>query len=499
MENRLAMGVDSLPMVEEAFQSIEAMEKFCVKILDSKLVPDHFYPKKEGNDRERDYTKGNTAAVMMVLIQGKQFGLPVMTSLQHIIPVNGLMSVKGDAAKAMIFASGKLKKDSWKEVVEGSIEKEDMKVTITATRVDTGETLSRSFSVEMAKRAGLWVTEAMTRKDDGWKHIAKTWWKHPQRMITYRTLGFLARDLFPDVMNGIPTTEEAVDYPQDTQIIIEANGAQIKLPDPAHTEMRSKQLTGKASLQIDKRAGDLEPKPADTVHQQPMTMDEAHPVLEDKEEEEVDRQSKGTMLNGTPGFISVYTEAEMKEMDAPNLNAIIECDGLMAKARDIDPGKNTNKKLRLILLSFYAGNVVSLIEKFDPEDGRQPAAPSQEDEPTPQIEPAPEPEPEYEAVGDQEPEPEIEPNTGFAASASGAQADEGNKFNIEVPDLVDGKRGFEQVKTLFEEMSNVAGIDNNAYDIMVKTKFPQFQQYRVKEDFCYKAPTTDINTLLNSI
>jgi hypothetical protein len=543
MENRLAMGVDSLPMVEEAFQSIEAMEKFCVKILDSKLVPDHFYPKKEGNDRERDYSKGNTAAVMMVLIQGKQFGLPVMTSLQHIVPVNGLMSVKGDAAKAMIFASGKLTKDSWKETVTGTIENQDMMVTITASRNDTGETLTRSFSVEMAKRAGLWVTEEMTRKPDGYKHIAKTWWKHPQRMITYRVLGFLARDLFPDVMNGIPTTEEARDYPEDTEIIIEANDAQIRLPDPDHTQQRSKQLTGKANLQIDKRSGDLEPKPKD-LEKYPKAVGESYPVPDEKAKPDPDPQPDpqpepepepepevkdgtiATMLNGTPGTIKVCTEKYLMELETEDLHALIECDGLMTKARDIDPGKNTNKKLRLIILAHYAGNVVSLIEKFDPEDGREPAKPSQEEDPplknqegekisgseevpgeTPAVDPD---EIQVEAAGDQDPEPDpdpepeesISPNKGFDAGASDTQPEAGedtNKFNIDVPELVDGKRGFEQVKTLFEEMASQAGIDNNSFDSLIQTKFPQFQKYRVKEDFCYKAPAADINLLLNSI
>ena len=64
---------------------------------------------------------------------------------------------------------------------------------------------------------------------------------------------------------------------------------------------------------------------------------------------------------------------------------------------------------------------------------------------------------------------------------------------------MDEKRSFDQVKTLYEELANKAGLDNNAYDSLVKTKFPQFQKYRTKEDFCYKAEISEINTLLNSI
>lgn len=520
MDNKLAMGIDSLPMIEEAFQSIEGMEKFCDKVLESKLAPDHFYPKLPGENSKRDYEKGNTAAVMMVLIQGRQLGIPVMTSLQHVIPVNGLMSIKGDAAKAMVFNSGKVKKDSWKEEVTGSIESGDMVVTMTATRVDTGETLSRSFSVEQAKRAGLWVTEEMTRKQDGYKALKSAWWKYPQRMITYRALGFLARDLFPDVLHGVYTTEEAVDIPQDETIVIETTaGAAVKIDGgPKFQQSRSEQLTTKANLQIDKRAGIQEPKPdPDPVHQYPKTVGESYPVKPEEKLpdhsglKEGEHQSIGTMLNGTPGFIPVYTEDELKQMNTPDINTLIECDGLMVKARDIDPQKNTHKKLRTILLAHYAGAVVPMIAKFDKEF--QDPLKNQAGEEVKGTEEVPGPDPEsdeipMEPVGDQEPEaeePEPEdPDQGAyeAGVTEGMSAEDKvdtNRFDIEVPELVDGKRSFEQVKTLFEEMASQAGLDNKAYESMVNTKFPQFQKYRTKEDFVYQAPAFEVNTLLNSI
>lgn len=182
----------------------------------------------------------------------------------------------------------------------------------------------------------------------------------------------------------------------------------------------------------------------------------------------------------------------------------------MVKARDLDPKQNTNKKLRTILLAHYAGDVISLVEKFDPipddplkgDDGFPKAEPA----PT-EPEPAPEPEPTdeipMEPVPEDEPEPENQAayEEGVKAEAESA-VDPGtdtNKFDIEVPELVEGKRSFDQVKTLFEEMANSAGLDNKAFESLITTKFPQFQHYRMKEDFCYKAPTSEVNTLLNSI
>jgi hypothetical protein len=56
------------------------------------------------------------------------------------------------------------------------------------------------FSVEDAKRAGLW---------------GKTgpWQAYPKRMMQMRARGFALRDAFPDVLKGLITAEEAQDYP----------------------------------------------------------------------------------------------------------------------------------------------------------------------------------------------------------------------------------------------------------------------------------------------
>lgn len=529
MEKGLVKASINLPgFVEDAYKSVDAMEKFSQLLLDSKLCPDHFYEKKEGENKP-DYTKGKTAAVMMVLLQGHQLNLPPLTALQHVIPVNGLLSIKGDAAKTLIFNSGKLEPGTWQEQVSGSLANGDYQCTITAKRSDTKETMSRTFGVVHAKRAGLWVDEAKIRGNEGWKYQKSAWYKYPERMIAYRALGFLARDLFPDVLSGIYTTEEAIDMPVDTEVVVEtASGAEIVMPDKDFHQNRSENLTQKASDQIDKRAGKLEPDPptppvehdampddsqAKDHQKYPMTPDEAHPAPEPDPNEgkpETERASIAVMLNGTQGFIPVYTEDELKEMDVKDLHGLIECDGLMTMAREKVPGQNTNKKLRGIILRHYDGQVVPLIAQHDPEF-QDPLNPPKEETPPP-SDPVQEEGPPMEAVGDQEEEPPQEtepipsedaPQSDIPANTSFDQepdpAADGNKFNIEVPELVDGKRGFDQVKSLYEELASVAGLDNKAFESLIATKFPQFQHYRVKEDFCYKAPAHEINTLLNSI
>ena len=72
--------------VEDAYNSVDSMTKFSELLLESKLCPDHFYEK--GADNKPDYTKGKTAAVMMVLLQGHQLQLPPLTALQHWRNIN---------------------------------------------------------------------------------------------------------------------------------------------------------------------------------------------------------------------------------------------------------------------------------------------------------------------------------------------------------------------------------------------------------------------------
>ena len=243
--------------VEDAYESVEKMKQFANILLNSKLVPNHFY--EQLPDKKPDFSKGKVPAVVAVLIQGYQLQLPPLTALQHIIPVNGLLSIKGDLAKSMIFNSGKLKPGSWVEEEIGSIENGDYVVTITATRADNGQTLSRSFSVAQAKRAGLWITEQQVNGQDGWKYKSSAWWKYPTRMCNYRALGFIARDMFPDVMAGIYTTEEAMDIPKDAVEIIETeSGAKITIPDKEHSKGRSDKMTSRVTDKIpDNKFGEV--------------------------------------------------------------------------------------------------------------------------------------------------------------------------------------------------------------------------------------------------
>jgi hypothetical protein len=60
------------------------------------------------------------------------------------------------------------------------------------------------FSVEDAKRAGLWGKQG-------------PWTAYPKRMMQMRARGFALRDAFPDVLKGLISVEEANDYPDEAK------------------------------------------------------------------------------------------------------------------------------------------------------------------------------------------------------------------------------------------------------------------------------------------
>ena len=127
---------------------------------------------------------------------GAEFGLAPMASLRAVKVINGIPSFSGDAALALVMASGKLQ-DYGKEYV-GADDAYGCRVTtlrVGAVRPDVTE-----FTVKDAKLAGLWGKSG-------------PWSQYPKRMLYYRALGFNLRDNFADVLAGAVIAEEADDYP----------------------------------------------------------------------------------------------------------------------------------------------------------------------------------------------------------------------------------------------------------------------------------------------
>jgi len=448
--------------VEKGIETLEGAMQVANFLLESKIIPYHYYEKLP--DGKPDFTKGKVGAVAGVLVHGiGTLHLPAMTALQNIIPINGLLTIKGDLAKSMIFSSGKLRKDSWKESITGSIEGEDMEVTITATREDNGLTLSKSFSINDAKRAGLWITSQQVNGTDGWKFKSSPWWKYQKRMLYYRPLGYLARDLFGDVLNNMYITEEAQDMTSDVSEVIETpDGTKITIPDKVHSQERSGKLTGKvikklAQEEIVDAIKGTDVTPIKQTVMSPTVINESHPEtvndppIESHEEEITHPDFEEASTTG-------LTLKQMEDMPTIDLLAIVNKDSDMIEAMEIIPGKNTNKKLREIIFAHQEGKLAEYIVPYL-NDERKPEG----SVPLPQTE-----------------------------------VKAGNKYNLAIPDYDKGdQREFSTCKAIFNALLSVNPPIDNPRWLELARKAGLSQKYQDKETFIKFATTDEINKLID--
>jgi len=157
--------------------SMEDMYRFAKCVTMSGLAP-------KGMDKPE--------TVLVAIQSGMEVGFSPMQALQNVVVVNGKPRVYGDAGLALVRGRDVL--EDYKEEVSGSLDNETRKWIVTLKR--RGQTaISREFSVDEAKRAGLW------RK-------AGPWTMFPDRMLRYRALSFALRDGFSDILMGLGIAEE---------------------------------------------------------------------------------------------------------------------------------------------------------------------------------------------------------------------------------------------------------------------------------------------------
>jgi len=137
-------------------------------------------------------------AVLVAIQLGAELGLTPMAALQNTAVINGRPAIYGDAALALVRASGLL--TSYKEEEIGEAGSDAHGYRVTASRGD--QTTVETFTLADAKRAKL------TGKPGPWSD-------YPKRMLRFRARGYVLRDLFGDVLKGLRTVEEARDIPAE--------------------------------------------------------------------------------------------------------------------------------------------------------------------------------------------------------------------------------------------------------------------------------------------
>jgi hypothetical protein len=162
--------------------------------------------------------QGKPQDILVCVQWGMEMGLAPMQALQNIAVINGKPSVYGDALMALVQASPVC------EDIEEFFEHEGTPnpVAVCVAKRKGRKPVTAKFSVEDAKRAGLWAKQG-------------PWTAYPKRMMQMRARGFALRDAFPDVLKGMITAEEAQDYQEETkprQVAKPANPLDMVAPPP---------------------------------------------------------------------------------------------------------------------------------------------------------------------------------------------------------------------------------------------------------------------------
>ena len=180
-------------LVDQSVEEVKAFRDKLKFMFENGVLPKSYLDIK-ANEKDKECTLISEASLnraMATISYGKALGLTPEMSLTHCMNVNGHMSIYGDAINAIIYSSGLLKRKT------EYFDEETMTAVCIIERKDIAGEETRTFSFEDAKIAGLWGKGV--------------WRQYPKRMAQMRARGFAYRDVFPDLLHGMITTEEAMD------------------------------------------------------------------------------------------------------------------------------------------------------------------------------------------------------------------------------------------------------------------------------------------------
>lgn len=208
------------PSFSLAPQNLDEALKFAEYLANSDIVPKDFIKKP--------------ANILVAVQWGMELGLQPMQAMQSIAVINGRPSLWGDAVIALVRSS---------PLCEYVYESDDGE-TATCRVKRTGEDEQvRNFSMTDAKLAGLAGKQG-------------PWSQYPKRMRQMRARSFALRDVFPDVLRGMPMAEEVQDIPTEREL----NQTHARIADepkvlPAYPDAKFEESSGqwRALIQAGKK------------------------------------------------------------------------------------------------------------------------------------------------------------------------------------------------------------------------------------------------------
>ncbi len=163
-------------------QNLDEALKFADYLANSDIVPKDFQRKP--------------ANILVAVQWGMELGLQPMQAMQSIAVINGRPSLWGDAVIALVRSS---------PLCEYVYETDDGETASCRVKRVGEDEQTRTFSMTDAQQAGL-------------KGKQGPWAQYPKRMRQMRARSFALRDVFPDVLRGMPMAEEVQDIPTEREL-----------------------------------------------------------------------------------------------------------------------------------------------------------------------------------------------------------------------------------------------------------------------------------------
>ena len=188
-----AKGFDLSP------QNFEQALTFSKYLSNSDMVPKDF--------------KGKPENCLIAMQWGYELGMQPLQAIQNIAVINGRPAMWGDAVIALVRSS---------PLCEYVQESDDGNTASCRVKRRGEPEQVRTFSADDARSAGLSGKQG-------------PWTQYPKRMRQMRARAFALRDVFPDVLRGMPVAEEVMDTPTERfmgQAEVVHPAAQHALPAP---------------------------------------------------------------------------------------------------------------------------------------------------------------------------------------------------------------------------------------------------------------------------
>lgn len=223
----------------------ERLWNMAQRVSGTALVPDAYRNKPED--------------AFVAMLYGWDLGLSPMQALQGIAVINGRPTIWGDHLLAVCRSHPDFA--GIEESIEGA---GDQRAAICTVHRRGQPSVTRRFSVEDAKRAGLWGKKG-------------PWQQYPDRMLQMRPRSFACRDQFADALKGVITREEAEDhFPTEPSVV---DGVPASAKPATRTEQVSQLLA--------------EPEPvAENPQPEGMTQEEREAVWAIRGKKDMDARGK---------------------------------------------------------------------------------------------------------------------------------------------------------------------------------------------------------------